>query len=166
MLSSPRRRQSTGEQYLTQSPDMLGDFHQSLGVCIQGIRSTYKGLLSDNRSTSTMSTETFTCTRKIGQRTINRGFQTFQVHYQLWVQLISPHKRDGTVGSFLQFARLICGSCQCLLTDRNILDALKVGANKFTAMGNLTEVIPTITNYWTFSTKTDTELNIERGWST
>ena len=38
----------------------------------------------------------------------------------------------------------------------------EVWANKFTAVGNLVTVIPT-TTFWTFSTETDTELNLVRG---
>ena len=48
----------------------------------RGSTCIYKGLLSDDRSTVTMSTDTFPYTRKIRQRA--RGWQTYQVHYQLW----------------------------------------------------------------------------------
>ena len=142
-------------------PDLLGNFQPK---CLQSV---YKGsawikdLLSDDRLIGTMSTDTFPYKNK----TTNHRLTNLPIPLSTLVPN-SWHKRDGTVGSASTvYYRLGRGSCQCLWIRSNILNARRVWANEFTAVGNLVTVIPTIT-ILTFSTETDTELNTERGWPT
>ena len=87
-------------------------------------------------------------------KTTNLRLTFYHVHYQPWYQLIPRHKRDGVVRS----ASTVCQAGGA----GDIPNTRKARANKFTAVGNLATVIPTIT-IRTFSTETDTELNIKRG---
>ena len=101
---------------------------------------TYRSLLGDDRRTVTMPTNTFPHTRKIRH---DWQLKTYHVHDQP----IPRRKRDGMVPLALPpyFARLRGVGVKYLRIRRDILNARKVWENKFTAVGNLATVIPTIT---------------------